>query len=388
MTSIFCVNAGSSSLKLAVYPIGGSIALATGAVEGIGQPGSRFWLRDADDASLVDEARHVGDHGEAVDLALSVFDRIACPPVAAVGHRLVHGGRRLVEPTLLDDSVVDELRRLVPLAPLHLAPQIAAVEAVASRAPSLPQVACFDTAFHRRMPEVAQRFPLPEWAWEEGICRFGFHGLSYEHVARVLGPACGRVVVAHLGNGASMAAIHDGRPTETTMALTPTAGLMMGTRSGDLDPGLIVHLLRERRLSPDAIDHLVNHESGLLGVSGTTSDMRTLLESRASDARAALAIAMFCHSARKSVGALAAALGGIDQLVFTGGVGEHAPAIRTEICGGLGHLGVRLDEARNAGDDPVVSADGASCVVRIVPAREELVIARHTARTALSSQPA
>jgi acetate kinase len=304
------------------------------------------------------------------------------PSFVAVGHRVVHGGRDFVSPTRIDAGVLDVLRRLEPLAPLHLPPQIAAIEAVSARGPDLLQVACFDTAFHRRMPEVAQRFPLPEWAWDAGICRFGFHGLSYEHAVDVLGDDCGRVVIAHLGHGASMAAVHDGAPIDTTMAFTPAAGLMMGTRTGDLDPGVVVHLMRERGMSADDVDDLVNHESGLLGVSGTTGDMRELLDARRADPRAARAVGMFCRTARKTIGALAAALGGLDQLVFTGGIGEHAAPVRAEICDGLEHLGIRIDPGRNAAAAPVISAGGANCTVRIIPADEDRVIAHHTASIA------
>ena len=378
--SILCVNAGSSSIKVAVYRPDAAEALVTGAVEGIGESESHLWLRDAHGAILRDETRSSPSHDEAIDLVLEAVDRIEhAPAVAAVGHRVVHGGRRFVEPTLIDGAVLQELGGLVHLAPLHMPSAIAAIAAVATRSPSIPQVACFDTAFHRRLPEIAQRLPLPEWAWQEGICRFGFHGLVYEHVTEILGPRCGRVVIAHLGSGASMAAIHDGLPIDTTMAFTPTAGLMMGTRTGDLDPGIIVHLLRDHGMDADDIEHLVNSESGLQGVSGSTADMHSLLEARALDARADRAITMFCRSARKAIGALAATLGGIDQLVFTGGIGENAPVVRAEICAGLEHLGVVIDPERNTCNDDVVSAPDAPCGVRTVTASEDVVIARHTA---------
>lgn len=375
--SVLCLNAGSSSLKLALHAPRGAGAVLTGAVEEIGARDARVWLRGADGADLLDVHRPVRDHDLAAAIALDALAGLGLPAAAAVGHRIVHGGRRFAEPAVIAPSVLAELRRLAPLAPLHLPPQIATVEAIAARAPATPQVACFDTAFHRRMPEIAQRLPLPEWAWDEGICRYGFHGLSYEHVVDVLGPGSGRVVIAHLGAGASMAAVHDGAPIDTTMAFTPTAGLMMGTRSGDLDPGLVVHLLRDRGMGVADVERLVTHESGLLGVSGLTADMRALLAARAGDPRAARAVAMFCRSARKAIGALAAALGGIDQLVFTGGIGERAPAVREEICAGLEHLGVRLDPRRNAAGIGEVGDPGARCTVRVVPADEELVIARH-----------
>jgi acetate kinase len=384
---ILCVNAGSSSLKFAVHRPAGTVVLR-GAVEDIGGQAAHLWLCDASETVVVDETRHVPDHRDATDRALAMLEDGDTGGITAVGHRIVHGGLRFVAPTLVDDTVLGGLRDLVELAPLHLPAQIAAVEEIAARVPALPQVACFDTAFHRRMPELAQRFALPEWAWDAGIRRFGFHGLSYEHVVDVLGPDCGRVVIAHLGNGASMAAVRDGEPVDTTMAFTPAAGLVMGTRAGDIDPGVIVHLLRDRGMDVDGVDRLVNRESGLLGISGTTADMRTLLEARSNDPAAARAVAMFCRSARKSIGALTAVLGGIDQLVFTGGIGERAPAVRAEICGGLSYLGIAIDSDRNDASQPLISARGTSCAVRIVPADEDRVIARHTEALAVAAHRA
>jgi acetate kinase len=376
---ILCINAGSSSLKVAVRIAHSKTPLVSGAVESIGRDHARLWLRGADGAVALDERHAVDDHARATALALDGLQRIGGPAPDAVGHRIVHGGRRFAHATRIDGNVLAELRTLVGLAPLHLPPQIDAIEAVAVRMPRLPQVACFDTAFHRRMPEIAQRFPLPEWAWEDGICRYGFHGLSFEHVVGVLGDGCGSVVIAHLGNGASLAAVRDGAPLDTTMAFTPAAGIMMGTRPGDLDPGVLVHLARHRGMGPAEIDRLINLESGLVGVSGTTSDMRSLVEARATDPRAALAVDMFCRSARKAIGALATVLGGLDQLVFTGGIGERAGVIRDEICRGLEHLGISLDSDANATDAATVSGDGSPCIVRVIPAGEDVVIARQTA---------
>jgi acetate kinase len=254
------------------------------------------------------------------------------------------------------------------------------VEAVGARFPALPQVVCFDTAFHRDLPEVARRLALPrDFGDGAGIRRFGFHGLSYEYVLERLGPSGrGRVVIAHLGNGASMAAVRYGRPVDTTMGLTPAGGFMMGTRTGDLDPGVLLYLMRERGFDAERLDRLVNKESGLLGVSGASADMKTLLERRERDEEAALAVAMFCYQARKQVGAFAAAMGGLDTLVFTGGIGERAAPVRAEICDGLEHLGVRLDAPRNAAHADPLSAPDAGCAVRVVPTREDLMIARHS----------
>ena len=254
------------------------------------------------------------------------------------------------------------------------------MEAVASQAPQIPQVACFDTAFHRRLPELAQRFPLPRKLFDEGLRRYGFHGLSYEYVLQELGSAAkGQgLVIAHLGNGCSLAAVRDGSPVDTSMGLTPTGGVMMGTRTGDLDPGILIYLLREKGYDAARLERLVDAESGLLGVSELASDMKTLLAKRDSDARAAEAVAMFCRSIRKEIGAFAAVLGGLDILVFTGGIGERAPAVREEICRDLGHLGVRLDPVRNNAEEDIISAAQSACLVRVVATNEELMIARHT----------
>jgi acetate kinase len=319
------------------------------------------------------------DSRTAVDAAFAAMEGHGLPAPEAVGHRIVHGGAGHVRPERVDGRLLAALRRLVPLAALHLPAEIDAIEAVAARFPGLPQVACFDTAFHRRMPELAQRFPLPQALWEREIRRYGFHGLSYEYVVATVGAAgLRRAVIAHLGNGASMVAVRDGEPLDTTMGFTPAGGFMMGTRSGDLDPGVLLHLLAHEGWDAAALERLVDREAGLLGVSGTTADMRTLLERRAADPRAALAVEMFCYQARKHVGALAAVLGGLDTLVFTGGIGEQAAPVRREICEGLGHLGVRLDPGRNDAHAAVVSSPDSACTVRVVPTDEDVVIARHT----------
>jgi acetate kinase len=262
---------------------------------------------------------------------------------------------------------------------------IQGIEAVAARFPGLPQVACFDTAFHRRMPEMAQRFPLSRDLWHEGIRRYGFHGLSYEYIAATLGAAAqGRLVIAHLGNGASLAAVLNGQPLDTTMGFTPTGGLMMGTRSGDLDPGLLIHLMHEKGHDAGQLDALVNHQAGLLGVSGISPDMKTLLEQREREPHAAQAVELFCYQLRKHIGALTAVLGGLDTLVFTGGIGERAAPVRWEVCRGLAYLGIDLDAQKNAVHAEVISTPGSICTVRVTPTNEDLMIARHT-RTLLFS---
>jgi acetate kinase len=279
----------------------------------------------------------------------------------------------------VDALLLESLLALMPLAPLQIPSELSVIEAVAERFPTLPQVVCFDTAFHRRMPELAQRLPLPRALWDLGVRRYGFHGLSYEYIVERLGPAArGRTIIAHLGNGASMAAVRDGLPVDTTMGLTPTGGFMMGTRSGDLDPGIILYLMREQGYDVGRLDRLVNSESGLLGVSGLSPDMKTLLERRGREPAAAQAVAMFCYQLGKHVGALAAALGGLDTLVFTGGIGERAAPVRWETCQGLEHLGIRLDPGRNAVHADTVSGSDSRCVVRIIPTDEDLMIARHT----------
>ncbi len=270
---------------------------------------------------------------------------------------------------------------LIPFAPLHLPEEIRAIKDVADHFPGLPQAVCFDTAFHRRMPELARRFPLPRALWDDGVRRYGFHGISYEYIMQTLGePAPARVIIAHLGNGASMAAVRDGVPIDTTMGFTPAGGFMMGTRSGDLDPGVPVYLLKEKGYDAARLDRLMNRESGLLGVSGVTADMKKLLEIRNSNPDARQAVAMFCYQLRKSVGALAAALGGLDLLVFTGGIGERAAAVRWTVAAGLEHLGIRLDQRRNDAHADTISSPGSSCIVRIIPTNEDLMIARHTSR--------
>ena len=277
------------------------------------------------------------------------------------------------------------LRKLIPFAPLHLPSEIRGIDAVTHNYPELGQVVCFDTAFHRHMPEIAQRLPLPRSLWHEGVHRYGFHGLSYEYIVSALGDGVrGRVVVAHLGNGASLAALQDGRSQDTTMGFTPIGGLMMGTRSGDLDPGILVYLMDEKGYNARQFDKLLNHRSGLIGVSGISSDMKTLLEKSSMELHAAQAVEMFCYQARKAVGGLSAVLGGLDGLVFTGGIGERAAPVRRLICEGLEFLGIRLDPERNEAHGPIISSKDSPCTVRVIPTNEGLMIARHTRRLLFS----
>ena len=384
---VLCLNSGSSSLKFALYDLNdGEARLASGAVEQIGTGSGRLWLRDAGDRLLEDSPGRFPGARAAVQAALGALAALGAATPAAVGHRVVHGGPDHDAPERVAPPLLAALRRLVPLAPIHLPGAIEVIEAVAERFPDLPQVACFDTAFHRRMPEVAQRLPLPRALWDLGLRRYGFHGLSYEYIVQSVGAAVlGRAVIAHLGNGASLAAVRDGRPLDTTMGFTPSGGFMMGTRSGDLDPGVLLFLLG-RGYDGAALERLVDHESGLLGVSGMTSDMKTLLEQRAHEPLAAEAVEMFCYQLRKYVGMMAAVLGGLDTLVFTGGIGERAAAVRWEVCRGLAHLGLRLDPGRNDAHQPVVSTSDSACTVRVIPTDEDLLVARHTRAVLESSR--
>jgi len=352
MTGILAINAGSSSLKYAMFD--GDHATERGEIDGIGRAG-------------------VVDHAAAV---AAMFDRFAAPP-AAIGHRLVHGGRDRFAPVLLDAAIEAELAEAVAFAPLHLPVELAAIAAVRARYGELPQVACFDTAFHATLPEVARRFAIPTALHDAGLRRYGFHGLSYEGIAARLAEPPPRAIFAHLGSGASMVAVRDGRALDTTMAFTPAAGLVMGTRTGDLDPGLVIYLL-DHGYDARRLERLVHHEGGLLAISETTADMQVLLAQRAADPRVALAIDVFCYRARLWVGALAAALGGLDTLVFTGGIGQHAPAVRAQICDGLAHLGVVLDADANQRNARHIGAG--ACAVHVIAAEEERVIAEHTRR--------
>src|SRR5437764_3348716 len=297
---ILCVNAGSSSLKFALYAVSEADEkkIAEGAIEGIGQPGARLWIRDAQKHLLEDRQTKFANAHETIGALFEALEKPGLPRPVAVGHRIVHGGMRYTEPQRITTQLQTDLQELVPLAPLHLPSQIDLIEAVQKWTPTLPQVACFDTAFHCRIPEVARRFPLPRSFWDQGIRRYGFHGLSYEYIVSTLKEdAKGKIIIAHLGNGASMVAVQDGVPVDTSMGRTPPGGFMMGTRPGDLDPGLVLYLLRTG-YDAQALEEQINHRSGLLGVSGLSADMKTLLERRSSDPNADQAVTMFCRGVR------------------------------------------------------------------------------------------
>jgi len=387
---ILTINTGSSSLKIALYHVSHrdegtteELELQAGAAR-IGAPDSRLHVEDADGHSLFAHQGALSDHAAALGAFLDwLRGRGDASRPDAAGHRVVFGGSRYREPQLVSDEVVAALRDLVPIDPDHLPQALDAIEATRRAYPAIPEAACFDTAFHRHMPRVARQYALPHEIEDAGVARYGFHGLSYEYVMgelRALDSAAvaGRVVVAHLGNGASMAAVRGGVGIDTTMGFTPTGGLVMGTRSGDLDPGVMLYLLQERDMDAAALSTLVNKRAGMLGVSGASSDMQDLLDREAGDERAAEAVALFCYSAKKYLGALVAALGGLDALVFTGGIGEHAAPVRERVCAGLGFLGIDIDPARNGANAPVISRDGAPVPVRVIKTNEDLMIARHT----------
>ena len=383
--TILCLNGGSSSLKFAVYRLSHTAEerMFSGAVEGIGEPSGKAWLRSGDKA-LQEASGKFPDHTAAIKAMFAALRKQGVKELKAAGHRIVHGGPKFTAPQIIDEKLKAGLKQIIPFAPLHLPSQLAMIEAVVAHFPDLPQVACFDTAFHSRMPEVAQRFALPQKLWEQGIRRYGFHGLSYEYVTGKLGTELGRrAIIAHLGNGASMVALKDGLPVDTSMGLTPTGGFMMGTRSGDLDPGVLIHLLKAG-YSADQLENLLDHQAGLLGVSGETSDMKVLLQGCQTDGAARMAVQMFAYQVRKFIGAYAAVLNGLDTLVFTGGIGERAAEIRANICSGLEYLGVALDAPANARNAEVISPTGMKCTVRVVQTDEDLIVARHTREVAFS----
>ena len=381
------LNAGSSSLKFCVFqrPKGESWRLeARGQIEGIGTS-PRLSVKDADGERLTDEklsGSSVKDGTNAVDaLAAWLRSKYGGSRVLGVGHRVVHGGSRFTGPTILNPQVLAELQELVPLAPLHQPYNLAAIEAAFDRLPGVPQVACFDTSFHRGQPAVAELIPLPRELRERGLQRYGFHGLSYEYIASVLPQvapeiANGRVIVAHLGSGASLCALKDGKSVDSTLGFTALDGLCMGTRPGALDPGVVLHLFQGLNLSAKEVETLLYKKSGLLGISGISNDMRDLLGRPEPDAR--LAVDYFVYRAAKEIGALTAVLGGLDGLVFTAGIGENSAEIRQRICNASVWLGVEVDEAANNNRGPKISSSRSTVSVWVIPTNEELMIARHT----------
>jgi acetate kinase len=383
---VLTINGGSSSIKYAIFEAGDPPRrMLKGAVERIGTPAAVLSMQAAGRPAVEPESIAATGPAQAAE---SLIDRLHenrdLEKVAAVGHRIVHGGARFVESQRVTPAMLAELRGLSAIDPDHLPVEIALIETLQRRLPALTQVACFDTAFHHDLPREAQLLPIPRRFTDAGVRRYGFHGLSYRYLmaelTRKAGPvaAAGRIVLAHLGAGASMAAVREGKCLDTTMSFTPTAGLVMATRCGDLDPGLLIYLLRSEGMNADQLDDLVNRRSGLLGISDTSSDMRDLVTRAAGDPRAAEAIAVFCYQAKKWIGALATALGGIDTLVFAGGIGEHAAEVRQQIASGLEFLGIAIDAERNAAHAGVISTEGAGCTVRVIATDEESVIAGDT----------
>jgi len=380
--AMLVLNSGSSSLKFGIFLAEhGEIRPAyEGAVEGIGKGAGRLRMRSAAGREIADRKHEISEQADAVAAIADNFRELSLPPLAAIGHRVVHGGPSLCEHQRITPDVLAQLEAARHFAPLHVPVAIKLIKASQENFPGVPEFACFDTVFHKTLPKAAARFALPERFWQAGVRRYGFHGLSCESVLHALGAdAPRRIIVAHLGNGASVTAIADGHSVDTSMGLTPTGGVVMGTRSGDLDPGVLLHLLRTGVSGVDELEKLLDKESGLLGISGLASDMR-LLHEASENHEAQLAIEMFCRSVQKMIAGYVAVLGGLDLLVFTGGIGENDAVVREKICGGLASFGIVLDAANNSGNAAVISASDRAVRVKIIPSREEAQIARHCYR--------
>ncbi|MFQ5787822.1 MAG: acetate/propionate family kinase [Thermodesulfobacteriota bacterium] len=386
MNRILTINSGSSSIKFSLYHMGKSETLSlSGIIERIGLKPTIFKINDVEGQTMLEDNQYLRNHNVAFKTLFDWLKRNSPDQeIDAVGHRIVHGGTKFRRPHNITPELIETLNELTPLAPDHLPHEIKGVMAISKIYPGLNQVACFDTAFHRHLPQRAKMFALPRNLFTEGIMRYGFHGLSYEYIMQELMDvagekyARGRVIIAHLGSGASMVAVKDGKSMDTTMGFTPTGGLVMGTRSGDLDPGILIYLLRKKGMSPSSLNHLLNVYSGLLGVSGRSSDMKFLLDNETKSVDIAEAIYLFCYQAKKFIGALCTVLGGLDTLIFTGGIGENSPAIRKRICEDMTFLNIHLDPTRNESNEPIISCDGVLTTVRVIKTNEELMIARHT----------
>jgi len=385
---ILTINGGSSSIKFALFEVGNLLRrIWVGGIDRIGQSESTFEISGVNPADNFSRKLSVSDHTAAVGVLMDWIDTSSGRgSLAAVGHRLVHGGPHYYEPQQITVAMMAELHELTAFDPEHLPEELLLAAAFQQRFPGLPQVACFDTAFHHDLPRVARLLPIPRRYEAQGVRRYGFHGLSYAFLMDELmslgdqAATSGRVILAHLGSGASLAAVADGKSIDTSMGFTPAAGVPMGTRSGDLDPGLAWYLARTEKMAAEQFNELINFQCGLLGVSETSSDMHDLLGYETRDVRAAEAIALFCYQIKKWIGAYAAALGGLDTLVFTGGIGENAPTIRERICDGLGFLGIELDAMRNTQHASLISSDAGRVSVRVIHTDEELMIAKSVAR--------
>jgi acetate kinase len=386
--NILIINGGSSSIKFALYETVKPLKRRLhGTVDRIGLSGTNLSFHDVDTKLKASHKLIAADHKSAANAFLDWLEKQkGFASVKAVGHRVVHGMKH-TEPELITPELLAELHRISPYDPDHLPNEIELIKVIRQRHPQLPQVACFDTAFHQTMPRVAKLLPIPRRYNAKGIQRYGFHGLSYsylmEELTRLGDPTAktGRVILAHLGNGASLAAVRDGKSIDTSMGFTPTAGLVMSTRSGDLDPGVAPYLARTEKITSQKFYEMASHKAGLLGISETSSDMRDLLGHEKTDVRAAEAVMLFCYQAKKWIGAYAAALGGVDTIVFAGGIGENAPAIRARICDGLGFLGIELNKSSNAKTAAVISKNSSRVTVRVIRTDEELMIARSVCRT-------
>lgn len=387
MTSVLTINIGSSSLKFSIYQNEESLVRGLfGKIERIGLSGTRFTFQDSESNEPYSCVLGERDHSDPVIFWLNWLESNGhSASLQAVGHRVVHGMNH-TKPERITPELLKELHEIIPYDPEHLPQQLELIESFQKRFPDLPQFACFDTAFHCTIPRVASMLPIPRRYQAKGLRRYGFHGLSYEfliqELTRLGDPAArnGRVILAHLGNGSSMAAVRDGKSIDTSMGFTPAGGLVMSTRSGDLDPGLLAFLARNQGMTPQGFDKMVNHESGLLGMSETSSDIRDLLASAPDDVRAEEAAAVFCYQAKKWIGSFAAALGGLDTLVFSGGIGENSPVIRERICAGLDFLGIRLNQTSNEKAAPLISIDSSRVAVRVIHTNEEIIIAQSVCR--------
>ena len=383
--NVLAINSGSSSLKYALYNIGRDEKLIlSGAINGISSRTGRFYINDGNNNVLINESLRISNHEIAVVKLLRWLKKNDyLNNLDAVGHRVVHGGPRYFQPLPVSSNLLEKLHDLISISPDHLPQELKVIKTIDQYHPDIKQVVCFDTTFHRNMPELAQLYALPRTLKDEGLIRYGFHGLSYEYVLEELkkrignDAANGRIVVAHLGSGASMAAINRGKGIETTMGFTPTGGLMMSTRSGDLDPGVILYLLRQKNLSLVEVTEMVNKNAGLLGVSKISGDMKELLE-RKKNPDAVEAVNMFCYQAKKFLGSLIAVLGGLDSLVFTGGIGENSPPIRKRICENMEFFGIHLNADRNKENAAVISDDNSTVTVRVIKTNEQIMVARHT----------
>jgi acetate kinase len=380
---ILTINGGSSSIRFALFDASDSLRrLLEGEIERIGLAGATLRVKGSQQADNFSRPVTTPGHAAAVGVLMDWLEkRVGCATLTAIGHRVVHGGPNYSEPERITAGMVAELHRLSPFDPEHLPEEILLTEAFLRRFPELPQVACFDTAFHHDLPRVARLLPIPRRYEAQGVRRYGFHGLSYAflmgELARIAGAEAAqrRVILAHLGNGASLAAVRDGKSVDTSMSFTSTAGVPMSTRSGDLDPGLVWYLTRTEKMSAKQFNEMVNSQSGLLGISETSSDMRDLLGRETRDVRSAEAVALFCYQVKKWIGAFAAALGGVDTLVFAGGIGENASVVRSRICDGLAFLGIELEEKQNTANERVISTNTSRVAVRVIHTDEEWMIA-------------